>query len=154
MYRFHYDYMQPKYGNKVQLDYMDTDNLAYEIETEDFNKDIAKDVVTRFDTKVWKKKYGRETKSMERGIRHGFKNHFEKCGMFKSCENSIVFKEQDLDSECLYKDGAPISLPLRLLIYNPRKNIWNKVDNSRKTGQEKKSLTSTFASIFTVIAKV
>ena len=55
MYRFHYDYMQPKYGNKVQLDYMDTDNLAYEIETEDFNKDIAKDVVTRFDTNVWKK---------------------------------------------------------------------------------------------------
>ena len=55
MYRFHYDYMQPKYGSKVQLDYMDTDNLAYEIETEDFYKDIAKDVVTRFDTKVWKK---------------------------------------------------------------------------------------------------
>ena len=62
MYRFHYDYMQPKYGSKVQLDYMDTDNLAYEIETEDFYKDIAKDVVTRFDTKVWKKVWKRNKK--------------------------------------------------------------------------------------------
>ena len=35
MYEFHYDYMQPKYGSKVKLCYMDTDSFVYEIETED-----------------------------------------------------------------------------------------------------------------------
>ena len=33
MYEFHYDYMQPKYGSKVKLYYMDTDSFVYEIET-------------------------------------------------------------------------------------------------------------------------
>ena len=35
MYEFHYDYMKPKYGSKVQLCYMDTDSfVVYEVETE------------------------------------------------------------------------------------------------------------------------
>ena len=50
MYEFHYDYMLPKYGNNLQLCYMDTDSLVYHIKTEDFYEDIAKDVPTRFDT--------------------------------------------------------------------------------------------------------
>ena len=50
MYEFHYDYMTPKYGSKVKLWYMGTDSFAYEIETEDFYRDIAKDVEKRFDT--------------------------------------------------------------------------------------------------------
>ena len=50
MYEFHYDYMIPKYGSKVKLCYMDTDSFVYEIETEDFYKDIAGDVEVRFDT--------------------------------------------------------------------------------------------------------
>ena len=50
MYEFHYDYMRPKYGSKVKLCNMDTDSFIYEIETEDFYRDIAKDVETRFDT--------------------------------------------------------------------------------------------------------
>ena len=50
MYEFHYDYMQPKYGSKVKLCYMDTDSFVYEIKTEDFYRDIAEDVETRFDT--------------------------------------------------------------------------------------------------------
>ena len=50
MYEFHYDYMIPKYGKKLNLCYMDTDSLIYNIETEDFYKDIAEDVPTRFDT--------------------------------------------------------------------------------------------------------
>ena len=44
MYEFHYEYMRPKYGSKVSLCYMDTDNFLYEIETEDFYRDLAKDV--------------------------------------------------------------------------------------------------------------
>ena len=50
MYEFHYDYMLPRYGDKVQLRYMDTDSFAYHIKTSDFYKDIAADVEKRFDT--------------------------------------------------------------------------------------------------------
>ena len=50
VYEFHYDYMATKYGKKLDLCYMDTDSLIYNIETEDFYKDIAEDVPARFDT--------------------------------------------------------------------------------------------------------
>ena len=50
MYEFHYDYMLPKYGSNIKLCYIDTDSFVYDIETEDFYKDIAEDVETRFDT--------------------------------------------------------------------------------------------------------
>ena len=51
MYEFHYDYMKKKYSDdKLKLCYMDTDSLIYSIKTEDFYKDIADDVETRFDT--------------------------------------------------------------------------------------------------------
>ena len=36
MYEFHYDYMRPRYGSKVDLCYMDTDSFVYETESEDF----------------------------------------------------------------------------------------------------------------------
>ena len=32
MYEFHYNYMRPKYGSKVNLCYMDTDSFVYEID--------------------------------------------------------------------------------------------------------------------------
>ena len=44
MYHFHYTYIKPKYGDKAKLLFTDTDSLMYEIETEDFYKDISKDV--------------------------------------------------------------------------------------------------------------
>ena len=50
MYEFHYDYMIPKYGDRLKLCYMDTDSLVYHIKTEDFYADIADDVQKRFDT--------------------------------------------------------------------------------------------------------
>ena len=51
MYEFHYDYMKKKYDDdKLTLCYMDTDSLIYDMETEDFYKDIADDVENRFDT--------------------------------------------------------------------------------------------------------
>ena len=53
MYDFHYDYMIPKYGNRIKLCYMDTDSYVYDIKTEDFYKDIAEDVETRFDTSAY-----------------------------------------------------------------------------------------------------
>ena len=50
MYDFHYNYIKPKYGEKAKLLFTDTDSFMYEIETEDFYKDISKDVWDRFDT--------------------------------------------------------------------------------------------------------
>ena len=50
MYEFHYDYMLPKYNNSIQLCYMNTDSLVYDIKTDDFYADIADDLPTRFDT--------------------------------------------------------------------------------------------------------
>ena len=40
MYEFHYDYMIPKYGDRLKLCYMDTDSLIYSIKTKDFYSDI------------------------------------------------------------------------------------------------------------------
>ena len=50
MYDFHYNYIKQKYGDKAKLLFTDTDSLMYEIQTEDFYKDISKDVKDRFDT--------------------------------------------------------------------------------------------------------
>ena len=50
MYEFPYNYMIPKYGKKLNLCYMDTDSLIYNIEMEDFYKDTAEDIKERFDT--------------------------------------------------------------------------------------------------------
>ena len=50
MYEFWYDCVKPKYQNDAKLCYMDTNSLIINIKTEDFYKDIAKDVEKRFDT--------------------------------------------------------------------------------------------------------
>ena len=50
MYEFHYNHIKLKYGVKAKLLFTDTDSLMYEIETEDFYKNISADVKRRFDT--------------------------------------------------------------------------------------------------------
>ena len=50
MYDFHYNYIKNKFNDKATLLFTDTDSLAYEIETEDFYKDISGDVRGFFDT--------------------------------------------------------------------------------------------------------
>ena len=42
MYDFHYNYIKNKFNDKATLVFTDTDSLAYEVETEDFYKDISK----------------------------------------------------------------------------------------------------------------
>ena len=56
MYEFWYDYMKPKYKNKVKLCYVDTDSLIMNIKTTDFYKDISYDVEKRFDTSNYEEK--------------------------------------------------------------------------------------------------
>ena len=50
MFDFHYQYIKPKYGKQAKLLFTDTDSFLYEIQTEDFYKDISGDVKNRFDT--------------------------------------------------------------------------------------------------------
>ena len=50
MYEFWYDYMKPKYDNKVKLCYMDMDSFIMNIKTNYFYEDIANDVENRFHT--------------------------------------------------------------------------------------------------------
>ena len=48
MYEFWYDYVKPKYGEKVKLCYMDTDSFIAYIKIDDIYKDVAEDNETRF----------------------------------------------------------------------------------------------------------
>ena len=59
MYEFHYNYMIPKYGDRLKLCYMDTDSLIYKIGTEDFYSDILPDVESRFDTSGYRNERSR-----------------------------------------------------------------------------------------------
>ena len=44
MYEFYYGYLKPKFKDKLQLLYMDTDSFVLEIETQDFFKDTIDDL--------------------------------------------------------------------------------------------------------------
>ena len=50
MYKFWYDYIKPKYGDRAKLCYTDTDSFVIHILTEDVFWDIAPDVDIQFDT--------------------------------------------------------------------------------------------------------
>ena len=55
MYKFWYDYIKRKYGDKAKLCYMDTDSFVIHIFTEDFFEDINNDVERWFDTSNYDK---------------------------------------------------------------------------------------------------
>ena len=84
MYDFHYRYIKPKYGSKAKLLFTDTDSLLYEIETEDFYKDISGDVRDRFDTSDYPENH-------PSGIPTGINKKV--LGMFKDEEAGKIIKE-------------------------------------------------------------
>ena len=55
MYKFWYDYISPKYGDRANLCYTDTDSFIINIKTEDFFEDISNDVKKWFDTSNYDK---------------------------------------------------------------------------------------------------
>ena len=126
MYEFHYDYMVPKYGDKIKLCYMDTDSYVYEIKTEDFYKDIAEDVEARFDTSAYmsnrplpigknEKVIGLMKDELGGGIMKEFvalrakmysykddKNELKKCKGIKKCVIKREIKFEDY-KRCLFE---------------------------------------------------
>ena len=56
MYKHHYDYIKPLYGNNATLLFTDTDSLCYEVETDDIYKDMRNDK-DRFDTSNYPKEH-------------------------------------------------------------------------------------------------
>ena len=84
MYDFHYKYIKQKYGDKAKLLLTDTDSLMYEIETEDFYKDISGDVKDRFDTSDYPPNH-------PSGIPSGFNKKV--LGMFKDEANGRYIEE-------------------------------------------------------------
>ena len=50
MYEFWYDNIKPKYGDRANLCYTDTDSFIIYIKSEDFFEDISNDVERWFDT--------------------------------------------------------------------------------------------------------
>ena len=55
MYKFWYDYISPKYGDRAKPCYTDTDSFIINIKTEDFFEDISNDVERWFDTSNYDK---------------------------------------------------------------------------------------------------
>ena len=59
MYKFWYDYIKPKYGDRAKLCYTDTDSFIIHIFTEDFFENIAGDIERWFDTSNYEESYKR-----------------------------------------------------------------------------------------------
>ena len=78
---FHYNYINQKYGDKAKLLFTDTDSLMYEIQTEDFYKDIVKHT---FDTSDYPPNH-------PSGIPSGFNKKV--LGMFKDEGGGKVIDE-------------------------------------------------------------
>ena len=54
MWKLFYDYLKPKYGDKIELCYTDTDSFIPYIKTDNFYEDINNNVEEWFDTSNYK----------------------------------------------------------------------------------------------------
>ncbi len=83
MYRFHYDYVKPKWGTNAALLFTDTDSLCYEIQTNDIFEDIKDDVPKWFDTSNYEEDHSLFSKRNKRQV--GFMKDEWRKSNFKIC---------------------------------------------------------------------
>ena len=77
MHIFFYDYLKPKYGDKVKLCDMNTDSFIFYVETNYFYKDISNDVVEWFDTSDYNENDDRITTGINKKIIGKFKDELK-----------------------------------------------------------------------------
>ena len=77
MYRFSYDYLKPKYEDKIKLCYMDTDSCIFYVETDDFYNDISNDIIEWFDTSDYNKDDDRLPTGINENIIGKFKDELK-----------------------------------------------------------------------------
>ena len=85
VYKFHYNYMLPMYSEHLKLCYMNADSFVYDIQTDNFYKDIASYVEARFNTRQLQLQPFSSHKSKQEGYwrdegRTGRANHDQDCG--------------------------------------------------------------------------
>ena len=84
MYKFWYDYVKPKYNDKANLCYMDTDSFVINVFTEDSFEDINNDVERWFDTSNYDKN---DKRLLQTGVNK------KVIGMFKDELGGKIMKE-------------------------------------------------------------
>ena len=96
MYSFWYEYLKPKYKDKINLLYMDTDSFVIEVETDDFFKDTKDDLKEWFDTRNYHKdmvlpnEY-RENTSVNKKVISKMKNELGKGHMSEFIANHLKY---------------------------------------------------------------
>ena len=85
MYRMLYDYVKPKWGDRVELLMTDTDSLVLEIRTKDVYEDIKDDIPELFDTSNYPKDHPLYTEQNKKVLgrfkeKTGGKQMIEFCG--------------------------------------------------------------------------
>ena len=84
MYEFWYDYIKPKYNDKVKLCYMDMDSFIMSIKTNDFYNDIPNDVEKRLDIYSYLTDDGKEDKKAK-GTKKCVIKRMIKFNDYKNC---------------------------------------------------------------------
>ena len=103
MHEFYYEYLKPKYGDKLKLCHMDTDSFIIHVQTEDFYKDIADDVCKWFDTSGYDKKLNRPLPTgTDKKVNGMFKDELNGMIIFEFCApraKTYAFKHYDDEGE-------------------------------------------------------
>ena len=136
MYNFHYNYIKPKYGEMAKLLFTDTDSLVYEIETDDFYKDISPDVREMFDTSNYPKNH---PSGIETGVNKKVINMFKdeaggkQIAEFVGLRAKLYSYRMDNGEEIKKDKGVKSSVVKKTISFNNYKDcLFNK-----KTSDEK-----------------
>lgn len=154
MFKFHYEVMKPKYGNKINLLMTDTDSLLYKIETDDFYKDMV-GIKEHFDMSEYdvsnpiydttnKKVIGKFKDEVSNSVIDEFVGVRSKCYAFSTDDSKVVKKLKGI-SKCVVKENIHLEDYRNCVLKNETKTVEvNAIRTSNLTNysivQKKKAL--------------
>jgi len=107
MIDFHYDYMKPKYGDKCELIYTDTDSFVYEVKTDDLYRDNYEDRQNHFDlSEVIIKEFNDPTNGKKIGM---MKDETKMCPIVEFCAMGPKSYSFLTDDDEVKKKGKGVS---------------------------------------------